>query len=79
MDQSVAAIRQQLMASNDSFRQLATRHTQLETRLSQLKERRYLTSEEELEEVRLKKLKLHIKDEMEEIVRRELGQLSAAS
>jgi uncharacterized protein YdcH (DUF465 family) len=79
LDQSVAAIRQQLMASNDSFRQLATRHTQLETRLSQLKERRYLTSEEELEEVRLKKLKLHIKDEMEEIVRRELGQLSAAS
>jgi uncharacterized protein YdcH (DUF465 family) len=76
LDQA-SAIRSQLMASNESFRQLVARHSQLESQLSQYKERKYLSPEEAVEEVRLKKLKLHIKDEIEQIVRRECAQLAS--
>jgi uncharacterized protein YdcH (DUF465 family) len=79
LDQGLSAIRQQLMANNESFRQLVTRHSQLENQLNQFKERKYLTPEEELEEVRLKKLKLHIKDEIETLIRDQQHQLQHAS
>jgi len=62
------AIREELMAHDDSFRQLAHQHATLESQLGQLRQKRFLTSDEELEEVRLKKLKLHLKDEMEQMV-----------
>jgi uncharacterized protein YdcH (DUF465 family) len=62
------AIREELMAHDDSFRQLAHQHARLESQLGQLRQKRFLTSDEELEEVRLKKLKLHLKDEMEQMV-----------
>ena len=54
--------RDQLFASHDEFRKLATEHTLYEKRLDSLTEKRYLTDDEKLEEVRLKKLKLHAKD-----------------
>jgi uncharacterized protein YdcH (DUF465 family) len=53
------------MASNDEFRRLAQEHTQYAQRLDSLIQKRYLTEDEKLEEVRLKKLKLHLKDQME--------------
>ncbi len=61
--------RDQLLASHDEFRQLATEHTQYAQRLDSLTEKRYLTEDEKLEEVRLKKLKLRLKDQMESIER----------
>lgn len=64
----MTAIREELMAHDDSFRQLAHRHATLESRIGQLQQKRFLTSDEEMEEVRLKKLKLHVKDEMEQMV-----------
>jgi uncharacterized protein len=56
--------RDQLLASHDEFRRLALEHTQYAQRLDSLTEKRYLTEDEKLEEVRLKKLKLRLKDQM---------------
>jgi uncharacterized protein YdcH (DUF465 family) len=61
--------RDQLFASHDEFRKLATEHTLYEKRLDSLTEKRLLTDDEKLEEVRLKKLKLRLKDQMENIQR----------
>ena len=59
----------QLLASHDEFRRLAMEHTQYAERLDSLTQKRYLTEDEKLEEVRLKKLKLRLKDQMESIER----------
>ncbi|HEV8048239.1 MAG TPA: DUF465 domain-containing protein [Terriglobales bacterium] len=64
--------RDQLFASHDEFRKLVMEHTLYEKRLDSLTEKRYLTDDEKLEEVRLKKLKLRLKDQMENIQRQYL-------
>jgi len=62
-----ASLREELLASHDEFRRLAQEHSQHSQRLESLLQKRYLSEEEKLEEVRLKKLKLHLKDQMESI------------
>jgi len=59
----------QLLASHDEFRRLATEHTRYAQQLDLLTQKRYLTEDEKMEEVRLKKLKLRLKDQMESIER----------
>ncbi|HEY6248707.1 MAG TPA: YdcH family protein [Candidatus Angelobacter sp.] len=63
----VDSVREQLLASHDEFRRLAQEHAQYSQRLGLLTEKRYLSEDEKVEEVRLKKLKLRIKDQMESI------------
>ena len=58
-----------LLQSNDDYRQLAARHHELDTRLHELSEKHYLSAAEELEEHTLKKRKLALKDQMEEMLR----------
>src|SRR5205814_5503244 len=58
-------VREQLMASHEEFRRLAQEHTQYAQRLDSLIQKRFLNEDEKLEEVRLKKLKLRLKDQME--------------
>ena len=60
-------VRDQLLASNEVFRKLVEEHSQYSQRLDALVTRKYLSEEEKLEEVRLKKLKLHLKDQMESL------------
>jgi uncharacterized protein len=61
--------RDQLLASHEEFRKLAMEHTEYAKRLDLLTQKRYLTDDEKLEEVRLKKLKLRLKDQMHSIER----------
>jgi uncharacterized protein YdcH (DUF465 family) len=58
-----------LLQSDDTYRQLANRHHELDTRLHELSEKHYLSATEQFEEVTLKKRKLALKDQMEEIAR----------
>lgn len=58
-----------LLQSDDTYRRLATRHQELDTRLHELAEKHYLSATEQFEEVTLKKRKLACKDQMEEIAR----------
>jgi uncharacterized protein len=60
----VDSVREQLLAGHEQFRRLAEEHTQHSLRLNSLIEKRYLSEEEKLEEVKLKKLKLRLKDQM---------------
>jgi len=56
--------RDQLLASHEEFRRLVQEHSQYSQRLDSHTQKRYLTEDEKLEEVRLKKLKLRLKDQM---------------
>lgn len=64
---------QPLLESNDEYRQLATKHHELEDRLHELTSKHYLSDNEHIEEVTLKKRKLQLKDRMEELVRTHRG------
>ena len=59
--------RDQLLNSHDGFRRLVQEHMQYSERLDTLTQKRYLSEDEKLEEVRLKKLKLRLKDQMESL------------
>jgi uncharacterized protein YdcH (DUF465 family) len=62
-------LKKQLLQSDEVFRQLATQHHALDEKLHALTSRHYLSEPEQLEEVVLKKRKLHLKDQMETILR----------
>jgi hypothetical protein len=59
-----------LMATSDEFRHLATQHCEYHKLLEALEAKPHLTETEQIEEVRLKKHKLHLKDQMNEILAR---------
>ena len=61
-------LQQHLMATNEEYRRLASEHSDYARRLEELASRSYLSEQEKLEEVRLKKLKLRLKDEMQHIL-----------
>jgi uncharacterized protein YdcH (DUF465 family) len=62
-----AQVRDVLIASNEEFRRLVTEHSQFSQRLDALTQKRFLSEDEKVEEVRLKKLKLRLKDQMERL------------
>ena len=64
-----AVTRESLLASNEEYRRLYQEHTELESRLKVLSEKVVLTAAEQIEESKLKKLKLAGRDRMEEIAR----------
>ena len=58
-----------LLETDDEYRQLATKHQELEGRLQELSAKSYLSQPEQIEASTLKKRKLQLKDRMEDIVR----------
>jgi len=69
MDKAIQEeLKAHLMQTNESFRHLMNQHHDYDVRVAQLESMPVLTAEEEIEEHRLKKLKLQLKDQMEQIV-----------
>jgi uncharacterized protein YdcH (DUF465 family) len=57
-----------LMSTNEDFRKLAQQHSDYARKLDDLEAQPHLTDQEQMEETRLKKLKLRLKDQMEAII-----------
>ena len=55
------------VASSPTIEELRHEHQDYERRLEELKQQQWLSPEEQMEEKRLKKLKLHLKDQMEQL------------
>jgi uncharacterized protein YdcH (DUF465 family) len=65
-------IRSNLMSSDAEFQRLAKEHSEYEAQLDQLHKQPYLSAEDLLLEVKLKKLKLRAKDRMEQLIAQHL-------
>lgn len=61
-------IKAHLMNTSEEFRTLFNQHHEYDRLVEALEAKHVLTAEEEVEEHRLKKLKLHAKDEMERMI-----------
>jgi uncharacterized protein YdcH (DUF465 family) len=62
-------IKSHLLEENANYRQLVEQHHQLDDRLHQLTAQHYLSTDEQFEEVTIKKRKLALKDQMENMAR----------
>lgn len=68
--ETLEELKAHLMATNEEYRRLAAEHSNYARKLDELEALPHPSAEEEMEEHRLKKLKLRLKDQMEEIVSR---------
>jgi uncharacterized protein YdcH (DUF465 family) len=57
-----------LLRTNEQFRSFAEQHAQLKKQVEEIESRPHVTEADEIEEQRLKKQKLHVKDLMNEIL-----------
>ena len=69
-------IKDQLMSSSEDFRRLAEEHHLYEAKLKELLSHPHLTEQDHLEEINLKKKKLHLKDQMSSMVLKFRSELS---
>jgi len=65
----MASDHQQIEQEGPSYEQLRVEHQSYEKRLDELNKKAWRTPDEELEAKRLRKLKLHLKDQMEHLRR----------
>jgi uncharacterized protein YdcH (DUF465 family) len=63
-------LKSHLIATSEEFRSLAERHAQYHRQLEEIEAKPHLTMEDEAEEQRLKKQKLRLKDQMNELMSR---------
>ena len=70
MELGTVDIKEHLLRSDEDFRRLAQRHHQYDEQLDKLVHKIHLTEEEKVEETNLKKMKLHVKDQMESMIQK---------
>jgi uncharacterized protein YdcH (DUF465 family) len=70
MEQYNEELKAHLMATDQQFRALAEEHAQFHKQLEVIETKEHLTLDDEAEEIRLKKQKLRLKDEMNAIMAR---------
>jgi uncharacterized protein YdcH (DUF465 family) len=68
METNQDELKAHLMATSEVFRTLASQHCQYHKELEALEAKTHLTDEEQVEEQRLKKVKLRLKDQMNEML-----------
>ena len=68
MENTQEDLKAHLMATNEEFRKLAEQHSRYHQQLEALDAKPHLTEQEQVEESRLKKLKLRLKDQMNAII-----------
>ena len=68
MPSTTRDVREQLLANNPKFQQLAQEHSKYDAEIDQLSQASFLNVEHFAHEVELKKLRLRVKDEMERII-----------
>jgi uncharacterized protein len=69
-------IKEHLMSSDPEFRRLVEEHKSYEGLLHDLHRRHHLTEHDHVEEIRLKKRKLQLKDQMNSMIHKFQNQLS---
>ncbi len=63
------ALTARLMETNEEYRNLVEEHADYDRQLEELSARRFASTEEKVEEHRLKKIKLQLKDRIQTILR----------
>lgn len=66
---SVDAVRDRLVREHDEYKRLFEKHRSFEEKLEKLNARLFLSDEEKVEAITLKKQKLALKDRMAEIIK----------
>jgi uncharacterized protein YdcH (DUF465 family) len=74
MEQHNEELKAHLMATDQQFRTLAEEHSRFHKQLEELEAKAHLTLDDEAEEIRLKKQKLRLKDEMNALLARHRAQ-----
>lgn len=74
MDKNQDELKAHLIATDDMFRRLAEEHAEFERQIQAIEAKPHVTEQDEVEEHRLKKLKLRLKDQMTEIMARHRAQ-----
>lgn len=62
------SLKEHLLATNETFRSLALQHAEYSRQIEAIESKSHVTEADELEEVRLKKLKLNVKDQLNEML-----------
>jgi uncharacterized protein YdcH (DUF465 family) len=70
MELGTLDIKEHLLQSSEEFRRLAQKHSNYDEQLEKLLHKIFLSEEEKVEEVNLKKMKLHVKDQMEIMIQK---------
>ncbi len=68
-------LKTQLLERDDEFKRLAQAHSEYARKIEALESLPHLSPDEQMEEVKLKKLKLHAKDLMADIINRHKAQM----
>ena len=74
MEKNQDELKAHLIATDEAFRRLAEEHATYERQIQEIEAKPHVTDQDEIEEHRLKKLKLRLKDQMTDIMARHRAQ-----